>query len=117
MDLVLKLNDQLKEKEKELDKFIQSKQSELANTPQIVIPAISTIVPYTLVDSLAPTVLPATAIPITGTSTSLGSFAEKTTKIVKSIEEMIIQATELKRLREKVSSLETKFKLTQIQQK
>jgi len=33
MDLVLKLNDQLKETEKELDNLIQSKQSELATAP------------------------------------------------------------------------------------
>ena len=33
MDLVLKLNDQLKETEKKLDRLIHSKQSELATTP------------------------------------------------------------------------------------
>jgi len=33
MDLVLMLNDQLKETEKELDYIIQSKQSELDTTP------------------------------------------------------------------------------------
>ena len=38
MDLVLKLNDQLKEIEKELGNLIQSKQSELATTPQNIIP-------------------------------------------------------------------------------
>jgi len=33
MDLVLKLNDQLKETKKELENSIQSKQSELATSP------------------------------------------------------------------------------------
>jgi len=48
MDLVLKLNEQLKETEKELDNLIQSKQSELATTPQIVIPTVSTAISSTL---------------------------------------------------------------------
>lgn len=117
MDLVLKLNEQLKEIEKELDKLIQFKQSELATTPQTVIPTISTIVPSTLAASLAPIVPPATAMPIKSTSTSASTSMEKTSELVKAMEEMTIQATELRRLKEKVSSLETDYKLAQIQQK
>ena len=48
MDLVLKLNDQLKETEKELDTLIQLKQSDLATTSKDVIPTISIVVPPTL---------------------------------------------------------------------
>jgi len=77
MDLVLKLNDQLKETKKELDNLIQSRQSELATTPQTVIPIVSTTVPSTLATSLAPTDPLATAMPVTGTSTSIETSTEK----------------------------------------
>ena len=117
MDLVLKLNDQLKETEKELDNLIQSKQSELASTPQTAIPTVSTTVPSTLVASLAPTVPPTTSMLVIGTSTSAGTSTEKTTELVKSMEEITIQATELKRLKEKVTSLETDYKLAKIMHK
>ena len=117
MDLVLKLNEQLKEIEKELDNLIQSKQSEFSTTPRTVIPTVSLAVPSTLATSLARTIPLATTLPVTGTSTSTGTSTEKTTELVKAMEEMTIQATELKKLREKVSSLETDCKLEQIQQK
>lgn len=117
MDLVLKLNDQLKEIEKYLDKLIQSRQSELATTPQTVIPTVPTAVSSTLVASLVPTVPPVIALPIIGTSTSTGTSIENIAELVKAIEEMTIQATKLKKLREKVSRLETDCKLAQIQQK
>jgi len=50
-------------------------------------------------------------MPVTGTSKSIGTSTEKTTELVKSMEEMSIQAIELKKLREKVSILETNCKL------
>jgi len=49
----MKLNDQLKETEKELEILIQSKKSDLATTSRTIIPTISTIVPSTLEASLA----------------------------------------------------------------
>jgi len=55
MDLVLKLNDQLRETEKELDSLIQLNQSDLGTTAVNVIPTVSTAVPSTLAASLAPT--------------------------------------------------------------
>ena len=48
MDLVLKLNDQLKETEKELDALIQLKQEDVATYSTNVIPTVSTVVPSTL---------------------------------------------------------------------
>lgn len=117
MGLVLKLNDQLKETQKELDKLIQCKQSELATTPHTVIPTVFTTLHSRLATSLAPTVPPATTMLVTGTSTSAGTSTKKTAKLVKAMEEMTIQATELKTLREKVSSLEIDYKFAQIQQK
>ena len=90
MDLVLKLNDQLKEIEKELDILIQSKQSDLAKTSTTTIPIVITTVPSTLAASLAPIAPPATTLPITTKSTTTTSTStEKTTELVKSMEEML----------------------------
>lgn len=48
MDLVLQLNDQLKEMEKELDSLIQLKQASLEISHTTIIPTIMTTVPSTL---------------------------------------------------------------------
>jgi len=117
MDLVLKLNDQLKETEKELDTVIQSKQSELATTSTTAIPIVTTTVHSTLAASLGPTAPLATTLPITTELTTIGTSIENTLELVKAMEEMSIQETELKKLKEKMESLETNCKLSQIQQK
>ena len=103
--------------------MIQSKQSELATAPQTIIPRVTTVVPSTLAAALAPMLPPATALPVIGTTSSTGisisteTTTEKTTKLIKAMEEMSIQANELKKLREQVTSLETNCKLAQIQHK
>lgn len=89
----------------------------MATTPQTIIPTVSTTLPSTLAAMLAPTRPPATTLPVTGTSMSTWTSTEKTAKLVKAMEEMTIQATKLKKLREQVSSLETDYKLAWIQQK
>ena len=78
---------------------------------------VSIAVPSTMAASLGPTVPPATTMKVTGTSTNARTSIEKTIELVKAMEEMSIQATELKRLKEKVKSLETNCQLAQIQQK
>lgn len=83
MDFVLKLNDQLKETKKELDTLIQSKQSELATTPQTVIPTVSTAVPSTLAASLAPIAPPTTSLPIATKNTTAGTSKKKRTELVR----------------------------------
>jgi len=65
MDLVLQLNDQLKEMEKELESLIQLKQASSDNAPATVIPTVTTIVPSMLAASLAPTAPMATVLPAT----------------------------------------------------
>lgn len=123
MDLVLNLNDQLKETKKELGKSIQSKQIELATTPQTVIPIISTAEPSTLATSLAPTLPPMITLPVVGTisttstSTNAGKLTEKIDELIRAMEQVSIQAIELKELREQMISLETNYKPTQIQNK
>jgi len=54
MDLILQLNDQLKEMEKELENLIKLKQASLETSTATVIPTVTTIVPSTLATSLAP---------------------------------------------------------------
>ena len=62
MDLVMKLNDQLKEMEKELDALIQLKQADVATSLTNVIPTVSITTPSTLTTSLAPTAPLATTL-------------------------------------------------------
>ena len=70
MDLVLNLNEQLKETEQELEKVVQSRQSESTMQPQTVVPIVSTVVPSTLETVLAPNIPLTTAAPIETTGTS-----------------------------------------------
>lgn len=92
MDLVLKLNDQLKKTEKELDNLIKSKQSELSTTPQTVIPIVSIAAPSTLATTLAPMLPPATVLPVTGTTSGIGISTitkrplEKIRELIKAME-------------------------------
>ena len=103
--------------------MIQSRQSELATTPQTVIPTVSTIVLSNLVAALAPTIPTATTLSVagttsaTGTSTSTGTTTERTDELVKAMEQTNIQATKLKKLKEQVTCLETSCELAQIQNK
>lgn len=91
MDLVLKLNDQLKETKKELDALIQLKQRDLATTSKDVIPIVSTTVPSTLAASLSPTAPPTTKLPVTAEcTTATGAQGEKLAKLIKAMEEMSV---------------------------
>ena len=112
MDLVLKLNKQLKETEKELEKSLQSKQGEPTTIPQTVIPIISTAVPSTITTSLAPNIPPAIALPVTtttSTSEATVTSTKQTDDLIKSMEEMKIQAIVIEKLKEKVTSLEYNY--------
>ena len=106
-----------------MENLIQSKQSEMATSPQTVIPIVSIAVPSTLAASLAPTIPTVTALPVAsttsviGTSISTGIKTKKEDELVKAMEQMSIQAVELKKLREQVTSLETSCSLAQIQYK
>lgn len=103
MDLVLQLNDQLKEMEKELNSLIQVKQASMETTPTNVIPTVTTAVPSTLAASLPPTTPMATTLPASTMSTSAtGSTGDEASKLVKAMEDMSIQTTEMNKLKEKV---------------
>lgn len=117
MDLIFKLNEQLKETEKELGKALQSKQGELTTIPQIVTPMVSTVVPSTIATSLAPNIPLATTLPtiiITSTSEVVVTSKKQIEDLIKSMEEMKIQSIEIKKLKEIVTSLERNYELSQI---
>jgi len=118
MDLVLKLNDHLKETEKKLDTLIQLKQEDVATSSTNVIPTVSIAVPSTLAASLAPTIPLATTLPATTEYTpATGTSGEKVAELVKAMEEMTIQATKMKNINENVAKLEINCKLAQLKQK
>ena len=117
MDLFLKLDDQLRETEKELDDLIQLKQSDLDTTYKDVIPTVSIAIPSILAASLTPITPPATTLPVTTESTTTGASGEKAAELVKAMEHMSIQATEMNKLKEKVAILETDYKLALLKQK
>ena len=79
MDLVLKLNYQLKKTKKELDALIQLNQRDLATTFKYVIPTVSTTVPSTLEASLEPTAPPAITFSVTTKSTTTCASRDKAT--------------------------------------
>ena len=75
--------------------------------PQTAIPIVSTAVPSTIVASLVPNVpLRAGTFETTTTST------QQTEDLIKSMEEMKIQATEIHKLKEKVTRLEYNYEIS-----
>jgi len=91
MDLVLQLNDQLKEMEKELDNLIQLKQASLETAPATIIPTVTTIIPSTLATSLAPTAPLATTLSVaTNSKTTTAHLGDEVSKLVKAMEDMSI---------------------------
>jgi len=117
-NLVLQLNDKLKEMEKELDSLIQLKQASLETAPENVIPTVTSAVHSTLAASLAPTTSIATTLPASTPSTiATGSAGDEANRLVKEMEEMSIQTTKMNKLKEKVTSLETDYKISQIMHK
>ena len=69
MNLILQLTTQLKEMENEMDKLVQEKRASSEADPVTVIPIVTTIVPSTLAESLAPSVPLATTIHVTSATT------------------------------------------------
>ena len=102
MDLLLKLNEILNVTEQELEKTLQSRQSESTSQPQNVVPMVSIAVPSTLATALAPNVPLATtkAIAVTGTgigTTQVGTSSQSIEELMKSMEKMKLQVLNCKR--------------------
>lgn len=123
MDLVLQLNNQLKEMEKELESLIQLKQASVDDALSTVIPTMTTVLPSTLVASLAPTAPMTTTLPTSTPTksatgfTAIGSTSDIANKLVKAMEEMSLHTTEMNTLKEKVTVLKANYKLAQIMHK
>lgn len=76
------------------------------------ITTVTATVPSTLAASLAPIAPMDTAQLVSTESTStIGTSGEEAEKLVKSMEEMHIHTTEINKLKEKVTILETDYKL------
>ena len=107
-----------------MDKLVQEKNSSSEVVPIIVIPTITTVVPSTLVESLAPSVPLATTLTVTSTTTSatesfttVAQPSDEVGKLVKAMQEMSIQTNEINRLKEQFKILEDEKKLVQIMHK
>jgi len=110
--------------ENELENLIQRKQANLETTTATTIPIVTTTVLSTLATSLAPTAPLATTLPTTTTTTSpTGSKttaahrSDEASKLVKAMEDMSIQTTQINKLKEQIRSLEDEKKPAQIMHK
>ena len=101
MNLIFQLTAQIKEMEIQMDKLVHEK--ETPKTPEIpsIIPMITTVVPSTLAENLAPKEPLATIVPVTSATDSCTTAAHPTdeaNKLVKAMEEMSLQTSEINRL-------------------
>ena len=97
----------MNETEQELEKALKDKQGESTSQPPNVIPVLSTIVPSTLGIALAPNAPLVTPKVVTGTTTvaTTGIAQESTSnlsteELIRSMEEMKLQVSELQKVRE-----------------
>jgi len=111
MELLMKLNERLTDTEQALDTTLKEKQGESTSQPPEVILVVTTA-PSIVVATLPPTV-PAATIEITigtsttATTTTLGSSTTMTTEeLIKVMEELKLQVSELKLVKEQLPKLE-----------
>lgn len=101
-----------------MDNLIQLKQTDLGTTSVNFIPIVTTVIPSALAASLAPIAPMAITQLVSTTSTSTtGTSGDEAAKLVRAMEEMSIQTTEMNNLKEKVTILETDYKLAKIMHK
>lgn len=124
MNLIFQLTTQIKEMEIEMDKLVQEKEASKEAVPVTVIPVVNTVVPSTLVESLAPTVPMATTLLVTSATTSTTKSSttavqptDEASKLIKSMQDMYIQTNEINRLKEQLKILEDEKKLAKIMHK
>ena len=107
MDLLMKMNQRLNETEQELEKALQEKQGVLTSQPSQTAPTVTTSLPT------ATTTVPST-VQATATSslakTVVGSSTTMTTKeLIKVMEDLKLQVSELKETKEKLAKLEISY--------
>lgn len=99
-----------------MDSLLQVKQASLENSPTNVIPTVTTVILSTLETSLAPippmaTTLSASTPSTSATrSTTIVSTGDEASRLVKTMEYMSIHTTEINKLKERVTSLETDYR-------
>ena len=107
-----------------MDKLVHEKETPKTLEILSVIPMVTTVVPSTLAKELAPKVPLATAVPVTSSTTSATESSTiaahpsyKASKLVKSMEKMSLQTSDINRLKNMVDNLENTNKLAQINAK
>ena len=110
----------------EIQMYKLVEEKETPNVPEIptVIPVITTAVPSTLAEELESKVPLATVVPVmssttstTESSTTTSHAIDEARKLVKAMEEMSLQTSEINRLKNMVDNLENSNKLAQINAK
>ena len=113
MVLLMKLNERLTDTEQALEKALREKQGESTSQPPEVIPTITIAVPSTIASASAPNVPAPTAEVMTGTETAApapGSSTNMSTEeLIKAMEELRLQVSELKQVKEKLAKVEKSY--------
>ena len=108
MDLLIKMNERLAETEKALEEALQGKQGELASQPSQTAPIVTT--PPSTVITTVPPIVPASTEPSTSTTTTAGNSTAMTTKkLIKAMEDLKLQVSELKDAKEKLAKMEISY--------
>ena len=101
-----------------MDKLVQEKETPKIPEIPTVIPVITTVVPPTLAENLAPKEPLATAVPVTSSTTSTTESSTTTvhhtnevSQLVKAMEEMSLKTNEINRLKQLIDNLEKSNKL------
>jgi len=112
----MKLNERLNDTEQALENALKDKQGESASQPPEVIPIASTTVPSTHGIALAPNIPTATGEVVIGTvaaGTTPGSSTNLSTEeLIKAMEDMRLQVSELKQVKEKLAKMEIDFNIS-----
>lgn len=109
MDLLMRMNQRLNEIEQALEKALQEKQGVSTSQPSQTAPTV-TIAPPTVTTAIPPTVPASAAGTSTTTTTAVGSSTAMTTKeLIKSMEDLKLQVSELKDTKEKLAKLEISY--------
>ena len=105
----------------QMDKLVQQSETTKAQEIPTVIPMVTTVVPSTLVEELAPKVPLATTVPVTSSTTSATDssttatqHSDEASKLVKSMEEMTLKTNEISKLQKVIDNIEGTKKLAQI---
>lgn len=89
----------------------------MSRPPCLVVPIVSTEVPSTIAATLTPKIPLTIAPPVIATSSTseaATTSTKQTEDLIKSMEEMKIQATEIQKLKEMVTILEHNYEISQI---